>query len=86
MQGMTLLELLITVTIAALLTTLAIPSLIGLVRDYRAPAAINGIIGHVGYSGPMETASAAPTQASGCSWGAKYAARTTRSRRRFRDH
>lgn len=46
---MTLLELLVTLVIAALLTTFAIPSLGGLVRDYRATAAINGIVGQVQY-------------------------------------
>ena len=50
MHGMTLLELLVTLSIAALLTTFAIPSLVGLVRDYRATAAINGIVGQVQFT------------------------------------
>lgn len=50
MHGMTLIELLITLAIAALMTTFAIPSLMGLVRDYRATAAINGIIGQVQFT------------------------------------
>lgn len=49
MLGMTQLELLVTLAIAALLTTFAIPSLTDLVRDYRATAAINGIVGQVQY-------------------------------------
>ncbi len=50
MQGMTLLELLITLVIATLMTTLALPSLIGLVRDSRATAAINSIVGQVQFT------------------------------------
>jgi len=49
MHGMTQLELLVTLVIAALLTTFAIPALTGVVRDYRATAAINGIVGQVQY-------------------------------------
>lgn len=49
MRGITLIELLTTLAIAAILSTLALPSAINLVRNHRATAAINGMIGQVQY-------------------------------------
>ncbi len=50
MRGLTLIELLTALAIAAILSTVALPSMINLVRDYRATAAINGMISQVQYT------------------------------------
>ncbi len=49
-RGLSLIELLTTLAVASILSTVALPSMITLVRDYRATAAINGIIGQVQYT------------------------------------
>ena len=48
-SGLTLIELLLTLGIASIVTTLALPSMINLVRDNRSTAAINSMIGQVQY-------------------------------------
>ena len=49
MRGLTLIELLTSLAVASIMSVTALPSMIHLVRDYRASAAINGIIGQVQY-------------------------------------
>ncbi|MEM7217900.1 MAG: GspH/FimT family protein [Pseudomonadota bacterium] len=46
-RGFTLFELIAVVAIAALLAAFAVPSLIHLVRDHRATAAMNGMLGRI---------------------------------------
>ena len=49
-NGLSLIELLTALAAASILSTMALPSMITLVRDYRATAAINGIISQVQYT------------------------------------
>ena len=50
MRGHTLIELLTTLLIAAVASTIAIPSMRNLVRDFTATAAINAIVGQVQFT------------------------------------
>jgi len=49
-RGISLIEMLTAVMVASILSTMALPTMITLVRDNRATAAINGIIGQVQYT------------------------------------
>lgn len=49
-HGISLIEMLTAVMVASILSTMALPTMITLVRDNRATAAINGIIGQVQYT------------------------------------
>lgn len=50
MRGFTLVELTITLSIAALLTGLGLPGVLELVRDHRASSAINGLVAQVQFA------------------------------------
>lgn len=47
MRGFTLVEIIVTLAIAALLVGFGVPGLTDLVREYRATRAINGIVGQI---------------------------------------